>query len=136
FSAAAAPLIGEERGPATLDLGASFAKGLAERDVRFGLVWRALEIGWLPPVTGLALPGLALLALAPGRHPLMRLLIGVSLAVCALFFSTYVFLGLLTRYIYFVTPLVCLAAGAVLARLWGRPGGRQAVSALVLLVCW
>lgn len=136
FSAAAAPLIGEERGPATLDLGASFAKGLAERDVRFGLVWRALEIGWLPPVTGLALPGLALLALAPGRHPLMRLLIGVSLAVCALFFSTYVFLGLLTRYIYFVTPLVCLAAGAVLARLLGRPGGRQAVSALVLLVCW
>jgi toxin CptA len=101
-----------------------------------GLVWRALTLGWLPPLVGLAPLGLALLWFARRRHPLQRLLIGASLAVCVVFFSTYVFLGLLTRYIYFVTPLVCLAVGAVLARLWGRHGGRWLVAALALFVFW
>jgi toxin CptA len=136
FAAAAAPLAGEERGPGSLDLAASLARGIAERDVRVGLVLRALQIGWLPAVAGLAPLGLVLLALAARRHPLQRLLIGASLLICAVFFLTYVYLGLLTRYIYFVTPLVCLAAGAVLARLWPRPGGRWVVGTLVLFVCW
>ncbi|MEN9938166.1 MAG: hypothetical protein RLZZ387_4745 [Chloroflexota bacterium] len=136
FAAAAAPLGGEERGPGSMDLAASFARGLAQREVRVGLVGRALTLGWLPPVLGLMPIGLALLWRARERHPLQRPLIAASLLVCAVFFSTYLFLGLLTRYIYFVTPLVCLAVGAVLARLWPRPGGRAAVTALVLLVCW
>lgn len=136
FSAAAAPLGGEARSPASLDIAASFARGLAQREVRVGLVWRALNLGWLPPVLALAPLGGALLWAARERHPLGRLLLGASLAVCAVFFGAYLFLGLLTRYIYFVTPLVCLAAGAVLARLWVRPGGRWAVAALVLFVAW
>ncbi|HWQ13515.1 MAG TPA: hypothetical protein VNL77_11980 [Roseiflexaceae bacterium] len=136
FAAAAAPLVGQERSPATLDLAASLARGIARREERLGLVARALALGWLPPVAGLAPLGFVLLGRAPRRHPLQRTLIGASLLVCALFFLTYLFLGLLTRYIYFVTPLVCLAAGAALARLWARPGGRWAVGALALFVCW
>jgi toxin CptA len=118
FAAAAAPLGGEERSPASLDLAASFAKGVARLGERVGLVGRALTLGWLPPVIALAPLGLGLLWAARERHPLQRLLLAASLAVCAVFFGTYLFLGLLTRYIYFVTPLVCLAAGAVLAPLW------------------
>jgi toxin CptA len=136
FTAAAAPLVGQERGPATLDLAASLARGIARLGERVGLVGRALALGWLPPVAGLAPLGLLLLARSPRRHPLQRALLGASLLVCALFFLAYLFLGLLTRYIYFVTPLVCLAAGAALARLWARPGGRWVVGALALLVCW
>jgi toxin CptA len=136
FTAAAAPLASETRSPASLDLATSFANGLARGEERVGLVWRALMLGWLPPVLALAPLGFGLLWTTRERHPLGRVLFAASLAVCAVFFATYLFLGLLTRYIYFVTPLVCLAAGVVLARLWARPGGRSSVTALLLWVWW
>jgi toxin CptA len=136
FTAAAAALASEARSPASLDLAVSFAKGVERSEERLGLVWRALTLGWLPPILVLAPLGFGLLWTARERHPLGRVLLAASLVVCIVFFGTYLFLGLLTRYIYFVTPLVCLAAGVILARLWARPGGRWSVTALLLWVWW
>ena len=103
---------------------------------RVDLVQRAWTLGFLPPILVLALTGLPLLFHAPQRHPLQRTIILSMLTVCIIFFFSYVFLQLLTRYIYFATPIVCLAAGASLARLSARPGGRWITHSLVLFVIW
>ncbi|MCS6839314.1 MAG: hypothetical protein NZ699_02935 [Roseiflexus sp.] len=136
FIAAAAPLANDPRSPATLDLVASFVEGLVLWPERVDLVQRALTLGFLPPILALAAVGLPLLFTACQRHPLQRILVMAMLAVCVVFFLSYVFLQLLTRYIYFATPLVCLAAGAALARLAVRPGGRWIAYSLTLFVAW
>jgi len=136
FVAAAAPLAGAERSPATLQLGASLTRGMVVWPERIGLVGQALSLGFLPPILGLAATGAPLLAAIRQRHPLQRTLILSVLAVCLLFFVVYVGVNLLTRYIYFATPLVCLAAGLALARLAARPGGRWIATSLTLFVAW
>lgn len=133
---AAAPLANVPRSPITLDLVASFTEGLVLWPERVNLVQRALSLGFLPPILALAAVGLPLLFTARWRHPLQRILVLAILAVCVVFFLSYVFLQLLTRYIYFATPLVCLAAGAALARLAVRPGGRWAAYSLTMFVIW
>jgi toxin CptA len=134
FTAAIGPLIG--RGGEGLDLGKSFAKAWAARQLRGGFIVRGPLLGFLPPTLALAAPGLALLIGAPRRHPLLRALVGAWLAVCLVFLIADFGLGLLVRYVYFATPLICLAAGALLAALARRPGGRVAAVALALLVAW
>jgi len=81
-------------------------------------------------------PGLALLLGAPRRHPLLRALVVAWLMVCLLFLAVDFGLGLLVRYVYFAAPLVCLACGALLARLQRRYAGRIVALALVLLIAW
>lgn len=134
--AAAAPLANDSRSPTTLDPIASFAEGLALWPERVDLVQRALTLGFLPPILALAAVGLPLLFTAHQRHPLQRTIVLSMLAVCVVFFFSYVFLQLLTRYIYFATPIVCLAAGAALAQLAVRPGGRWVAYSLTLFVVW
>jgi toxin CptA len=136
FIAAAAPLANAPRSPTTFDPITSFTEGLALWSERVDLVQRALTMGFLPPILALATVGLPLLFMARHRHPLQRTLILSLLTVCVVFFFSYVFLQLLTRYIYFATPLVCLAAGAALARLAVRPGGRWVTYSLALFVVW
>ncbi|GIW02586.1 MAG: hypothetical protein KatS3mg058_3989 [Roseiflexus sp.] len=136
FIPAAAPLVNAPRSPTTLDPIASFIDSLALWPERVDLVQRALTLGFLPPILALAAVGLPLLFTARRRHPLQRTLLLSTLIVCVVFFLSYVFLQLLTRYIYFATPLVCLAAGATLARLAVRPGGRWMTYSLTLLVVW
>ncbi len=136
FIAAAAPLANASRSPTTLDPIALFAEGLALWSERVDLVQRALTLGFLPPILALAAVGLPLLFTAHQRHPLQRTIVLAMLAVCVVFFLSYIFLQLLTRYIYFATPLVCLAAGAALARLAVRPGGRWVAYSLALFVVW
>ncbi|MFQ3630012.1 hypothetical protein [Roseiflexus sp.] len=136
FIAAAAPLANAPRSPTTLDPIASFAEGLVVWSERVDLVQHALTLGFLPPILALAAAGLPLLFTARKRHPLQRTIVLSMLAVCVVFFFSYVFLQLLTRYIYFATPLVCLAAGAVLARLAVRPVGRWMTYSLTLFVVW
>ncbi|MGC9041908.1 MAG: hypothetical protein ACP5MJ_20650, partial [Roseiflexus sp.] len=136
FIPAAAPLVNAPRSPTTLDPIASFIDSLALWPERVDLVQRALTLGFLPPILALAAVGLPLLFTARRRHPLQRTLLLSTLIVCVVFFLSYVFLQLLTRYIYFATPLVCLAAGATLARLAVRPGGRWMTYGLTLLVVW
>lgn len=133
---AAAPLVDASRSPLSLDLGASMVEGLALWAERVNLVQRAWVLGFIPPILILALIGLLLLFEAPRRHPLQRTIVLSTLIVCIIFFLSYVFLELLTRYIYFATPIVCLAAGATLARLSARPGGRWMTYSLVCLVIW
>jgi toxin CptA len=58
------------------------------------------------------------------------------LLVCMAALAAYLGLGLLTRYIYFAAPLVCLAVGALLAALARRYAGRAVALAFVLLVTW
>lgn len=135
-SAAAAPLGGAERSPTTLNLEESLARGLILWPERVGLVSQALTLGFLPPILGLAAAGLPLLLAAHTRHPLQRLLIIAVLLTCILFFFVYVGLSLLTRYIYFAVPLICLAAAIVLARLASRPTGRWIAIAVVVFVAW
>lgn len=136
FAAAAAPLADAHRSPTTLDLAASFAEGLVLWPERIDLVARAFTLGFLPPVLALAVAGLPLLLTAQQRHPLQRAIVISMLLVCVVFFFSYVFLQLLTRYIYFATPLICLAAGAVLARLTMRAGGRWVTGSLLLFIAW
>ncbi|MGQ9549349.1 MAG: hypothetical protein ACUVSY_12520 [Roseiflexus sp.] len=136
FIAAAAPLAVAPRSPTTLDLSASFTEGLVLWPERVELVARAFTLGFLPPVLALAVAGAPLLLVSRRRHPLQRTVVISMLLVCAVFFSSYVFLQLLTRYIYFSTPLICLATGAVLARLTMRAGGRWVTGSLLLFIAW
>lgn len=136
FTAAAAPLADDPRSPTTLDPFASFAEGLTLWPERIELVARAFTLGFLPSVLVLAVAGLPLLLVSQQRHPLQRTVVISMLLVCVVFFFSYVFLQLLTRYIYFATPLICLAAGATLARLTMRAGGRWVTGSLLLFVAW
>jgi toxin CptA len=136
FTAAAAPLADAPRSPTTLDPLASFSEGLVLWPERIELVARAFTLGFLPPVLALAVAGLPLLLTSQQRHPLQRIFVISMLLVCVVFFFSYVFLQLLTRYIYFATPLICLAAGAALARLTMRAGGRWVTGSLLLFVAW
>ncbi len=136
FIAAAVPLANAPRSPTTLDPIASFSEGLVVWSERVDLVQRALTLGFLPPIVALAAAGLPLLFTARERHPLQRTIVLSALAVCIVFFFSYVFLELLTRYIYFATPLVCLAAGAMLARLAVHLVGRWMTYSLTLFVVW
>jgi toxin CptA len=133
FSAAIGPLLGRS-GPG-LDLGRSFSKAWAARELRGGFIVRGALLGYLPPTLALAAPGLALL-IGARRHPLLRALVAAWLVVCLLFLAADFGLGLLVRYVYFAAPLVCLAAGALLAALARHPAGRYAALALALLVAW
>jgi toxin CptA len=134
FSAAVGPLLGQ-RGQG-LDLGRSFGKAWAARELRGGFIVRGPLLGFLPTTLAVTAPGLALLVGAPRRHPLLRALVAAWLVVCVVFLAADFGLGLLVRYVYFAAPLICLAAGALLAALAQRPGGRAVVLALVLLVAW
>lgn len=58
------------------------------------------------------------------------------LLVCGVFFAIDFGLGFLVRYVYFLTPLVCLASGVVLTRLVRHSVGRTMVVTLVLFVAW
>ena len=130
FAAAAAPLAGQRGG---IELAASFARGLGQQSVRFAFVAQAYLLGFTPAVVALGLLGLWPIVARP-QHPLARPLILGTALLSVVFCLTYVYLGLLTRYVYFGTPLLCLGAGAMLSRLWARPGGRVVAVALVTLV--
>lgn len=134
FLAAATPVLAQPPNPNARTLAESLARGLADLNVRLELVGRAFLIGYLPPLLGLAPLGIVALWRAERRHPIQRLLLAAWVLVSILFFTVYMSLGYLTRYIYFAAPLVCLAAGVVLARLWHRPYGRVVVVALVLFI--
>ena len=96
---------------------------------------RGLLDGFEPHLLALAPLGLLRLA-ARGDHPLQRRLLAAWLAVCTAFFLVDYNLHLVTRYVYFTTPLACLAAGALLAGLWRWRAGRAACLALVLSTSW
>jgi toxin CptA len=133
FSAAIGPLLGR-RAPG-LDLGQSFAKAWAARDLRASLIASGPLLGFLPITLALAPAGLVLLLGVRTRSPL-RSLVAAWLVVCLVFLAADFGLGLVVRYVYFAAPLICLAVGAVLAALWSRPAGRLVAVALALLVAW
>jgi toxin CptA len=134
FSAAIGSLLGR-RGPG-IDLGQSFAKAWAARELRANLIASGPLLGFLPVTLALAPMGLALLLGARARHPLLRPLVVAWLAVCLIFLGADFGLGLVVRYVYFAAPLICLAVGTLLAALWGRSTGRLVAVALALLVAW
>jgi toxin CptA len=136
FVAVAGPVLGQfqDAGAPTTDLGATLAKNWLQRDTKLGLVGRGLLLGFASPLLWLAPLGLARLSASRARHPLQRRLIVTWILVCLMFLLSYLSLSLLTRYIYFAVPLVCLAAGALLAELWRRHAGRIVVLALVVFV--
>lgn len=136
FSAAAAPLFAQERSPASLDLAASLGRGLSMLGLRLSLIGQAWTLGYLPPVLGAACAGLLLLWYAERRHVLQRGLLLGGVIICVVFAISYVGFGLLTRYIYFVAPLICLGAGTLLAGLAARAGGRILAAALIVWVFW
>ena len=90
-------------------------------------------LGFLPLPLALAPLGLIQMLRQRAPNPLGRPLIVAWLLVCLLFMGVYFGLGLLVRYLYFAAPLICLALGTLLDRLWRR-GGRLVTLALVLLV--
>jgi toxin CptA len=134
FSAVIDPLLARPAGlPAPPGLGDAFARSWAERATRLNWVGQGLALGFLPPALGLAPLGLAQLLRRRSPYPLGRPLMLAWLLVSLLFMGVYFGLGLLVRYLYFATPLICLALGTLLDGLWRR-GGRVVTLALVLFV--
>jgi toxin CptA len=138
FLAVAGPVLGQfgSGNTPTTNLGATLAKNWLQRDTKLGLVGRGLMLGFVPPLLWLAPLALARLSVSSTRHLLQRRLIVTWILVCLMFLLSYLSLSLLTRYIYFAVPLVCLAAGALLGDLWRRHAGRIVVVALVVCVAW
>ena len=132
FSAAAAPVLAQGGG-GSLDIVAAIARNTGTLPTRLELVPLAFLRGFLAPVLALTLLGLPALW-RRAQHPLRHWLFGGWLAVSIGFLGVYLSVGYLTRYVYFLTPLVCLAAAWPISRLWVRPGGRVVVIALVLFV--
>jgi toxin CptA len=141
LSAVIDPLLGQPAGaaiPSSVSvpppsLGDAFARSWAARATKLGLVGQGLVLGFLALPLALAPLGLAQLLRQRPPSPLGRPLIVAWLLVCLLFMGVYFGLGLLVRYIYFATPLICLALGVLMNRLWRR-GGRPVILALVLFV--
>ncbi|HJZ50093.1 MAG TPA: hypothetical protein VKE41_23130 [Roseiflexaceae bacterium] len=134
FSAVIDPLLTRPaEAPIPPSLAESFVRSWAERGTKLSWVGQALALGFLPPLIYLAPLGFVQLLRQRSAHALGRPLIVAWLLVSLLFMGVYFALGLLVRYLYFATPLICLALGTLLDRLWRR-GGRLVTLALVLFV--
>jgi toxin CptA len=138
FAAVAGPMLSQFQSAdaPTANFGVTLAKNWLQRDTKLMLVGRGLLLGLLPPLLWLAPLGLARLSARQPGHPWQRRLVITWILVCLLFLLSYLSLSLLTRYIYFAVPLVCLAVGALLAELWRRHAGRIIVTTLVLFIAW
>lgn len=134
FAAVASPALAQGGAAGGGGLEAALAKSWADRTIKWGLASKGWVSAFLPLPLALAPLGYGLLLGRLPRGSFERTLAWVWLAICLSFFGVYMSLGLLVRYIYFITPLVCLALGVLLARIWPRPGGRIVVLAIVLLV--
>ena len=132
FSAVASPALAAG-GAGPRDLSATLAEAQAALGTRFALSSKGWLVGFVPLALALAPLGYLLLLGRQPRGSFERTLLLTWLAVCALFYGVYMASGLLVRYIYFVAPLVCLALGALLSRIWPRCG-RLVALAIVLLV--
>jgi len=134
FSAVIDPLLAHPAGAATPpSLGDAFAHSWAARATKLDLVGQGLALGFLPLPLALAPLGFVQMLRQRSPNPLGHPLIVAWLLVSLLFMGVYFGLGLLVRYLYFAAPLICLALGALLDRLWRR-GGRLVTLALVLFV--
>jgi toxin CptA len=134
FSAVIDPLLAQPTGaPAPPSLADAFTRSWAARATKLDLVGQGLALGFLPLPLALAPLGIVQMLRQRAPNPLGRPLIVAWLLVSLLFMGVYFGLGLLVRYMYFAAPLLCLALGTLLDRLWRR-GGRLVTFALVLLV--
>jgi toxin CptA len=134
FSAVVDPLLARPAGaPAPPGLTESFARSWAERSIKLSWVRQALALGFLPMLVGLMPLGFVQLLRRRWPRPLSLPLVAAWLLVSLLFLGVYFGLGLLVRYLYFATPLICLGLGVLLDGLWRR-GGRAATLALILFV--
>lgn len=131
FAAAAGPLLGPAAGAE--GGAASSAPEVAAWATRMRLAARAAIVAFGPLALALAPPGLALLALQ--RKPtLLPALLTAWIGACLLFFGVHLATGLLTRYLYFAAPLICLAGGAALARMSRGSAGLAVTIATVLAI--
>src|SRR6266540_4294466 len=135
FSAVAPAWLSSSASASGLNLGDLLATSWAIRDQKVSLLWFGLIRGFLPISSALAPLGFVRMLKIQPRHPIGHTLILGWLAVTLLFFGVYMGLGLVVRYLYFATPLLCLGLGALLTALWQRRG-RLVVIALILLVAW
>jgi len=134
FSAVIDPLLAQPTGaPAPPSLADAFTRSWAARATKLDLVGQGLALGFLPLPLALAPLGIVQMLRQRAPNPLGRPLIVAWLLVSLLFMGVYFGPGLLVRYMYFAAPLLCLALGTLLDRLW-RSGGRLVTFALVLLV--
>ncbi|GAB4209989.1 MAG: hypothetical protein OHK0022_42090 [Roseiflexaceae bacterium] len=134
FSLAAAPVLASQGSGGGRTLAETLRHSWNELGPRLWLMQRGAMLGFLPPLLLIAPLGLAQLLRGLGGAP--RALVIAWVATCLLFMGVYLALGTMARYYYFVTPLLCLACGALLAPLWGRRAGRALLIALVALVLW
>lgn len=128
FSAAAAPLL------ASADEGIVGSRATPVE--RLGVLTIAAPRAFTPLLLILLPLGIVLL-LAERRH--RSLVARVVLAWgggCLLFLVIHMTTGMLTRYLYFAVPLVCLVVGALLAHFLRGGMGRVAVLAVVGFTAW
>ncbi len=87
------------------------------------------------PLALLALPGIALLSRRADRWPVVVL--GAALLTAFAFGLAQAFLGLASRYAYFIVPVLALGTGAILAELWKKGwAGRLVMGGLVVFALW
>ena len=132
FLAVAGPALAAAAPPGAVHGG---VLALARVPERLGFSARALWQAYPPWLIVPALGGAALLAARPPSQ-MARAVLAAWLGAALLLFAIHLTTGMLTRYVYFLAPLVCLCAGAALAALRRGRGGRLAVLALALLTAW
>lgn len=135
LSFVAAPMLGSAQGVLANDGRLSPERLAAERAYIQRILpvamWRG--VGMLPFL--LLIPGLPLVW-ARAARPLGRaVLLGWLLTPLIYLAVEYLYL-VQVRYIYFLAPLCCLAAAAVLDRLWARPAGRPVALLILALIAW
>ena len=135
FSAVAPASIGRSASTPELSLPRLLANNWAIRDQKLDLIWLGLIRGFMPISLALAPLGFVRMLQIRPHHPIGRALIVGWLAVCLLFFSVYMGLGLVVRFLYFAAPLLALWLGALFDIFW-QHRGRLVVIALILVVAW
>jgi toxin CptA len=134
FSAVVPTVLLQPASPQARTLAESLERGIEMRELRMYLVGQAFVRGFSAVLLAILPVGLVLLWQSPRRHPLLQPLVGISLLVSMIFFLVYMGLGFLTRYIYFATPLICIACAVALQRLLRSPAGKIATITLVVIV--
>jgi len=138
FAAVVGPVLGQFQpsGAESAGLLARLAARWQPRDFGLNLAILGVLQGFEPPLLALAPPALARLLAGRLNHPSQRRVLAAWIAVCLAFLFVDLTLRLVTRYVYFAAPLICLAIGALLARQWRWRAGRFLVVALVLWIAW
>lgn len=136
FSAAVAPLLADNENSLLASADGSGFVSRATPLSRMAVLAIAEPRAYTLLLLALTLPGLLLLLGNRRRAPLTTPVVLAWAGACLLFWAIHMSYGMLTRYLYFAAPLICLAAGVLLGDLWRSRAGRWVALGVTLYVAW